>query len=116
MSNTQQQQHHPGQPTQPKDACGDQQQATQFTAQATCKETKALNTPMHKDTDVHNTSLSSGHSVQAKTVNSSSLNYIFKVAAIVQQIMTELNGTVIEELKIVAIPRIVFNLMKENGH
>jgi hypothetical protein len=41
---------------------------------------------------------------------------MFKVAAIVQQIMTELNGAVMEEQKVVAITRLVFNLMKENGH
>ena len=41
---------------------------------------------------------------------------MFKVAAIVQQIMTELNGAVTEEQKIVAITRIVLNLMKENCH
>jgi len=40
---------------------------------------------------------------------------MFKVAAIVQQIMTELNGAITEH-KIVAITRIVLNLMKENGH
>lgn len=99
----------------PKDASGSPQQ-TQFRAQATSKETKALNTPQHKDTDVHSASLSSGQSVQANSVNSSSLNNMFKVAAIVQQIMTELNGAVMEEQKVVAITRLVFNLMKENGH
>jgi hypothetical protein len=41
---------------------------------------------------------------------------MFKVAVIVQQIMTELNGAVSEENNIVAITKIVINLMKQNGH
>jgi hypothetical protein len=41
---------------------------------------------------------------------------MFKVATIVQQIMTELNGAVTEEKKIVAITKIILNLMKQNGH
>jgi hypothetical protein len=49
---------------------------------------------MHKDSDVRNASLSSGQSVQANNVTSSSLNGMFKVAAVIQQIMTEINGTV----------------------
>jgi hypothetical protein len=57
-----------------------------------------------------------GQSVQANSVNSSPLNDMFKVAAIVQQIMTELNGAVTEETKIMAITKIVLNLMKESGH
>jgi hypothetical protein len=58
----------------------------------------------------------SGQSVQAPSVCTSSLDDMFKVAAIVQQIMTELNGAVSEESKIVAITKIVLNLMKQNGH
>jgi hypothetical protein len=57
-----------------------------------------------------------GQSVQAPSVNSSSLDDMFKVATIVQQIMTELNGAVSEENKIVAITKIVLNLMKQNDH
>jgi hypothetical protein len=41
---------------------------------------------------------------------------MFKVATGVQQIMTELNGAVSEEDKIVAITKIVLNIMKQNGH
>jgi hypothetical protein len=41
---------------------------------------------------------------------------MLKDAAIVQQIMTELNGAVSEENKIVAITKLVLNLMKQNGH
>jgi hypothetical protein len=40
---------------------------------------------------------------------------MFKVATVVQQIMTELNGAVSEEGKIVAITKIVLNLMKRDG-
>jgi hypothetical protein len=45
-----------------------------------------------------------------------SLDDMFKVATIVQQIMTELNGAVSEEGTIVAITKIVLNLMKRDGH
>jgi hypothetical protein len=57
-----------------------------------------------------------GQSVQASSATTSSLDDMFKVAVIVQQIMTELNGAVSEENKIVAINKIVLNLMKQNGH
>jgi len=39
---------------------------------------------------------------------------MFKVAAIVQQNMTKINGAVTEKQKIVAITTIVFNLSKTN--
>jgi hypothetical protein len=35
---------------------------------------------------------------------------------VVQQIMTEINGAVSEEEKIVAITKIVLNLTKQDGH
>jgi hypothetical protein len=38
------------------------------------------------------------------------------VVTVVQQIMTECNGAVLEEGKIVAITKIVLNLMEQNGH
>jgi hypothetical protein len=114
-NNTQQQQRHQGQPTQAKDAAGDQHQTTTFAAQATREQAKDVITPLHKNTEDRNASLSSGQSVRANDVNSSSLNNMFKVAAIVQQIMTELNGAVTEEQKIVVITRIVLNVMKDNG-
>jgi hypothetical protein len=38
------------------------------------------------------------------------------VVAVVQQIMTEFNGAVLEEAKIVAITKIILNLMEQNGH
>jgi hypothetical protein len=40
---------------------------------------------------------------------------MFKVATLVQQIMTELNGAVSEEDKIVAITEIVLKFMKHDG-
>jgi hypothetical protein len=41
---------------------------------------------------------------------------MFRAAAAVQQIMTEFSGAVSEEAEIVAITKIVLNLMKHNGH
>jgi hypothetical protein len=38
------------------------------------------------------------------------------VVAVVQQIMTESNGAMLEEVKIVAITKIVLNLMEQKGH
>jgi hypothetical protein len=46
-----------------------------------------------------------------------SLDKTLKVAVTaVQQIMTEFNGAVLEGAKVVAITRIVLNLMEKNGH
>jgi hypothetical protein len=53
-------------------------------------------------------------SLPAPTVNSGPLNMLRALTA-VQQIMTELKGTVPEEAMIFAITKIVINLMKENG-
>jgi hypothetical protein len=52
-----------------------------------------------------------GQSVRAATVNSQPLDTMLRVVTVVQQIMTEFNGAVSEEDKIVAITRIVLNLM-----
>jgi hypothetical protein len=41
---------------------------------------------------------------------------MLKVVTAVQQSMTEFNGAVSEENKIVAITKIVLNLMKQDGH
>jgi hypothetical protein len=49
-------------------------------------------------------------------VSSSSLDDMFKVTAVVQQILTEVNVAVSKEDKIVVITKIVFKLMKHNGH
>jgi hypothetical protein len=40
---------------------------------------------------------------------------MFKVVTAVQQIMTEFSGAVSEEQKILAITKVVLNLMKQNG-
>jgi hypothetical protein len=56
-----------------------------------------------------------GQSVRASNVNSSSLNDMFKVATVVQQIMTGLNEAMSVEDKIVAITKIFLNLMNSNG-
>jgi hypothetical protein len=57
-----------------------------------------------------------GQSVQASNLSSVSLDIMFRVATVVQQTLTEFNGVVSEEAKIVAITTIFLNLMKQNGH
>jgi hypothetical protein len=56
-----------------------------------------------------------GQSVHASNSNSS-LNNMFKVATVVQQIIAELYGAVLEEDKIVVITKMVSKLMKHNSH
>jgi hypothetical protein len=41
---------------------------------------------------------------------------MLRVVPVVQQIMTEFSGAVSEEDKIVAVTKIVLNIMKQNGH
>jgi hypothetical protein len=41
---------------------------------------------------------------------------MMRVVTVLQQIMAEFSGTVSEEDKIMAITKIVLNLMKQNGH
>jgi hypothetical protein len=57
-----------------------------------------------------------GQSVQTPHVNSQPLDNMLRVVTVVEQIMTEFNAAVSEEDKIVAITKIVLNLMKQNGH
>jgi hypothetical protein len=58
-----------------------------------------------------------GQSVRAPNVNSLPLDNMLRVVAtVVVQIMTEFNGAVLKEAKIVAITKIVINLMEQNGH
>jgi hypothetical protein len=38
------------------------------------------------------------------------------VVTMVQQIMTESNGAVLEEAKVLAVTKIVLHLMEQNGH
>jgi hypothetical protein len=58
----------------------------------------------------------SGQSVRAPIVNSQPLDNMLRVVTAVQQMMTEFSGAVSVEDKIVAITKIVLNLMKQNGH
>jgi hypothetical protein len=56
-------------------------------------------------------------SVRAPNINSLSLDKMLKVVVtVVQQTMTESNGAVLEEAKILAITKIVLNLMEQSGH
>jgi hypothetical protein len=55
-------------------------------------------------------------SVRAPNVNSQPLDSMLRVVTEVQQIMTEFSGALSEEDKIVAITKIVLNLMKQDGH
>jgi hypothetical protein len=58
-----------------------------------------------------------GQSVRAPNGNSLSLDKMLKVVVtVVQQIMTEPNGVVLEEAKILATTKIVLNLVEQNGH
>jgi hypothetical protein len=57
-----------------------------------------------------------GQSVRAQNVNSEPLYNMLRVVTVVQQIMTEFNGAVSEEDKIVAITKMFLNLLKQNGH
>jgi hypothetical protein len=57
-----------------------------------------------------------GESVRARTVNSQPLDNMLRVVTVVQRIMSEFNGAVSEEDKIVAITNIVLNFMNQNGH
>jgi hypothetical protein len=41
---------------------------------------------------------------------------MLRIVTIVQQFMTEFSGAVSEEKKIVAITKIILNLMKQNNH
>jgi hypothetical protein len=57
-----------------------------------------------------------GQSVRAQNVNSEPLQNMLRVVTVVQQIMTECNGAVSEEDKIVTITKIVLSLIKQNDH
>jgi hypothetical protein len=58
----------------------------------------------------------SGQSVQAPNVNSLPQDKMLRaVIAVVQHCMTEFNGTVLDEAKIVAVTKIVLTVMEQNG-
>jgi hypothetical protein len=90
-----------------------QQQTSHHVPQAANSRVAEMGTPapvmenqQHKE---------SGQSAQASNVSSASLNNMFRVASVVQQIMTGLSDAVSEEEKIVAITKIVLQLMNSNG-
>jgi hypothetical protein len=56
-----------------------------------------------------------GQSVRAPIVNTQPLDITLRVVTVVQQIMTDFNGAVSEEDKIVAITKIVLNNKTQNG-
>jgi hypothetical protein len=58
----------------------------------------------------------SGHSVWAPSINNQPIDDMLTVVTIVQQIMTEFRGAVSEQDKILAITKIVLNLMNQNAH
>jgi hypothetical protein len=65
----------------------------------------------------HHEQQTTGKSVRAPNVNTLPLKKMLKVAVtVVQQVMTEFNCAVLEEAKIVAITKIVLNLMEQNDH
>jgi hypothetical protein len=57
-----------------------------------------------------------GQSVRTPKVNSAPVDSMLRVVTVVQQIMTEYNGAVSEQDKIVPNTKIVLNLTKQNGH
>jgi hypothetical protein len=58
-----------------------------------------------------------GQSVGAPHINSLSVDIMLKVVVtVVQQTMTETNGAVLDEDRILEITKIVLNLIQQNGH
>jgi hypothetical protein len=57
-----------------------------------------------------------GQSAQTSNVNSLPLDNMLRAITVVQQIMTELSGAVSKQDQIMAITKIVLNLMEQNGH
>jgi hypothetical protein len=57
-----------------------------------------------------------GQSVRTPIINNQPLDNMLRVVTAVHQIMTEFNDAVSEEDKIVAITKIVLNLMKQDDH
>jgi hypothetical protein len=57
-----------------------------------------------------------GQSFQACHLSSQPFDNMFNVVTDVQQIMTEVSGALSQDEKIMAIPKIVFNVMNQDGH
>jgi hypothetical protein len=91
-------------------AAQQQPQARQVPGEASPHAGAKLRTPAPGDQQ------KGGQSIQAPTVSSQPLDNMLRVATVVQQIMTEFSGAMSEEDKIVAITKIVLNLMKQSGH
>jgi hypothetical protein len=53
---------------------------------------------------------------QTPNVKTLPLDNMLRIVTVVQRFMTEFNGAMSEEEKIVAITKIVSNLTKQNGH
>jgi hypothetical protein len=62
----------------------------------------------------HNQQEVPSQSIQTRNVNNLSLNYMFNVAMVFLQIMTELKGAKSEEDRTVGITNILLKLMKQN--
>jgi hypothetical protein len=57
-----------------------------------------------------------GQSVQAPNVSSHPSDNMLKVVTVVHQIMREVSGALSQQEQIMAISKIVFNLMNQDGH
>jgi hypothetical protein len=57
-----------------------------------------------------------GQSAQGSNVNSLPLDNMLRAITIVQEIMAEFSGAVTKDNKILAIRKILLNLMGQNGH
>jgi hypothetical protein len=58
-----------------------------------------------------------GQSIRAHNVNNLALDKMLEVVVtLVDQIMTGFNGAVLEEANIVAITKIILNLVEQNDH
>jgi hypothetical protein len=85
-------------------------------AVAPATNTRGLRHPKHQPQPSSPTSVPHQKTGQSVQVNSVSLDNMFRVATVVQQIMTEFSGAASEEDKIVAITKTVLSLMKQNCH
>jgi hypothetical protein len=78
------------------------------------EQTRKEAAPHPRATKPSTTSEQTGQSVLAPPVNNVNVD-MYNVIPVVQQIMTDHKDAVSEEAKILAITKIVFNLMKNNG-
>jgi hypothetical protein len=91
----------------------EQQQPQTPQMEVACSTTMETSVPVTLPQEQQTT----GQSVQATNVNNLSLDKMLKVAVmVVQQIMTESNGAVLQEAKTLAIIKTVLNRIEQNGH